>query len=162
MKIGIFSDTHDYIPMVKKAMQTFKEKKVEHLLFAGDLVSPFVIDTIAASKIPLTAVFGNNEGEKVFIMKKMASVGEIYDAAYSLELAGCSIFICHYDWIATHLAEHSNYDIIIYGHTHKADIRSVHGHLLINPGECCGYLTGHATIVVLDLPSKRYELIELN
>jgi predicted phosphodiesterase len=33
--------------------------------------------------------------------------------------------------------------------------------LIINPGECCGWLTNRATIAVLDLSTMSARLIEL-
>ncbi|MBP7462616.1 MAG: metallophosphoesterase [Candidatus Delongbacteria bacterium] len=161
MILGILSDTHDHLRRVEQAMQVFEQRHVEHILFAGDMVSPFVIDVYARSKIPVTAVYGNNEGEKVFISQKFHTIGKIYDAACSLELDGKSIFMCHYDWIAQSLIKNSSYDIIIYGHTHHIDIREISGRWLINPGEACGLLTGRATVVILDTTSMKPELIDL-
>ncbi|HDN96134.1 MAG TPA: hypothetical protein ENG71_03620, partial [Thermoplasmatales archaeon] len=42
----------------------------------------------------------------------------------------------------------TKYDIVIYGHTHEKDLR-VGKSLIINPGECCGYLTGKRSIAIL-------------
>lgn len=161
MILGILSDTHDQLQRVDQVMRIFLERQIEYILFAGDLVSPFVIDIFAKYPIPITAVFGNNEGEKVFITKKFSSVGQIYDAAFSLELGQKKIFLTHYDWIAQSLIKNSSYDIIIYGHTHLIDIREINRQLIINPGETCGLLTGKASAVILDTAVMNPELIFL-
>jgi len=43
-----------------------------------------------------------------------------------------------------------SYNVVIYGHTHQSEIRRENGVLVINPGEACGYLSGKATIGLLD------------
>jgi len=48
---------------------------------------------------------------------------------------------------------------VLYGHTHKLDIHQDGKTLIINPGESCGYLTGHSTAVILDPNTKEYEII---
>jgi hypothetical protein len=50
MLIGIMSDTHDDIAQTKKAVAMFNRKKVEHVLHAGDIISPFMIDTLKELK----------------------------------------------------------------------------------------------------------------
>jgi hypothetical protein len=46
MLIDVMSDTHDNIMQTKKAVEKFNRKKVEHVLHAGDIISPFMIDTL--------------------------------------------------------------------------------------------------------------------
>jgi putative phosphoesterase len=52
-------------------------------------------------------------------------------------------------------------DVIIFGHTHQAEIRQEGNILLINPGETYGWLHGRATVAVLDLPTLKVELMDL-
>ena len=64
MKIGVISDTHDNIPLIKRAVGLFNRNGVGHILHAGDFVAPFSILPFNALKSPFTGVFGNNDGEK--------------------------------------------------------------------------------------------------
>ncbi len=41
MNIGIISDTHDNLALIKKAVTFFNGEKVDLVLHAGDFVSPF-------------------------------------------------------------------------------------------------------------------------
>ena len=50
MLIGVMSDTHDNIIQTKKAVATFNRKNVEHVVHAGDIISPFMIDTLKELK----------------------------------------------------------------------------------------------------------------
>ena len=52
------------------------------------------------------------------------------------------------------------YDIIVYGHTHKLDVRGGET-LVVNPGECGGWLTGRCTVAVLDTEYMEVEVREL-
>jgi len=57
-------------------------------------------------------------------------------------------------------SRYEDIDFIVYGHLHKIDIR--YGKpLVINPGECCSWLTGRSTVVLLDISDMNAELIDL-
>ncbi len=51
------------------------------------------------------------------------------------------------------------YDVVIRGHNHKLEIKKGNT-LMINPGECCGYLTDTKTMVLLDPQDLSYDIIE--
>ena len=53
------------------------------------------------------------------------------------------------------------YDLVIYGHTHKQDIRKVGDTLVINPGETTDWITGKSNVVVLNLDDMSVESISL-
>ena len=53
------------------------------------------------------------------------------------------------------------YNLIVYGHTHKAEIRREAGTLLINPGECGGWLSGRSTVVWVDLDKMKAQIVAL-
>ncbi len=52
-------------------------------------------------------------------------------------------------------------DLVIFGHTHKAEVRHAQSMLLVNPGETYGWLHGRATAAVVDLANLGVELIDL-
>ena len=41
IKIGIIADTHDNLPNIEKAVETFNKGNIDLLFHAGDFVSPF-------------------------------------------------------------------------------------------------------------------------
>jgi putative phosphoesterase len=53
------------------------------------------------------------------------------------------------------------FDVVVHGHTHKAEVRKFGATLVVNPGEACGYLTGKPTIAVIDTSSRDVELLSL-
>ena len=55
----------------------------------------------------------------------------------------------------------NSFDVVVHGHTHKAEIRQEGETLVVNPGEVCRYLSGRATIALLDTDKQRAEIVEL-
>ena len=160
MKVGIISDTHDHLDNLRKALEIFKQKGCEKILHAGDFVSPFVFRVIKEFNIPLIGVFGNNDGEWIYLLKMAEGVGEIKKGPIEIELSGRKIALMHEPVFIEALKKSTYFDLIVYGHTHQSELRS-EPVLTINPGECCGYLSGRATIAICDLEELKAELIEL-
>ena len=52
--------------------------------------------------------------------------------------------------------------LFIFGHTHHLKIEKRTNLTLLNPGECCGLLTGRATMIIYDTCNGVAEVIELN
>ncbi len=161
MKIGIISDTHDNLTSVKDFIKIFKEEKIDYLLHAGDIVSPFVIDLFYHLNIPQKFVFGNNDGEKLFLKEKVSKVGEIYKGPISFHIEKLKLIMMHEPFELDYLAKYGKFDIIIYGHTHNLDIRKVNKTLILNPGEGCGYLTGTKSALILNSENKNVKKIIL-
>ena len=51
--------------------------------------------------------------------------------------------------------------LLIYGHTHKPDVKRIGGALLVNPGETGGWTTGKSTVAIVDLAKMEAKEIEL-
>jgi putative phosphoesterase len=160
MLVGVIADTHDNMNMLKKAVDLFNKREVELVLHAGDYIAPFTAREFRRLKCNLVGVFGNNDGEKFGLTNNFTSFGELYDGIHQLELDGKKIAITHYPEIAETLADSGAYDVVIYGHTHRADIRGPNP-LVVNPGECGGWLEGKSTVAILDLAAMKAEIVAL-
>lgn len=123
MKIGIISDTHNYLdPAVLRLFEG-----VEHILHGGDvgLMSIiYALDDIA----PVTAVFGNTD------------TGLPLKEIEAIELAGRKFLLCHiveprspHESLRARLARERP-DIVVFGHTHKPFQETIDGTLFFNPG----------------------------
>lgn len=163
MKIGIISDTHDNIPNIKKSLGVFKEQNVEVIIHAGDFVAPFSIWPFAEAGIKFISVFGNNDGEKEGLKLTIEKFGgEIYESPYVFELAGKKFLLTHIlptEPDAFALKYNPNY--FIYAHDHISKIEKRDNYLMINPGECGGWLYGDSTVVILDTETDDCRIIEL-
>ena len=161
MKIGIISDTHDNLPQIRKAVKVFNREKVELVLHAGDFVSPFTSLEFKNLNCPLKGVFGNNDGDKLYLQEKFKGIGELYPAPYNVNINSKNVIMLHKEKLIDALAESQKYDVIIYGHSHRTDLRKIGKTLIINPGECGGWLTGESTIALLDLETLEAKIINL-
>lgn len=159
MLIAIISDTHDHMPMIRKAVDLCNSRQVGHVIHAGDFTSPFTFRALKHLTCDLTGIYGNNDGERVLLQK--LSKQRIFTQPYVIELAGRKIVIMHEHQVVDALADSGHYDLVIYGHTHEPDIRKRGNTLIVNPGELSGWLYGRSTMAVADLSSLSAELIEL-
>jgi len=163
MRIGAMSDTHDRLDAVEAAIDFFNQQGVIDVLHAGDLVSAFVAPKFSRLKANLHYVWGNNEGDREFTRVKFGEIGIVPLGDFAaLELGGKRIALFHgaHGHIVDSLVESGLYDLVVWGHTHEAEI--VEGKTLsVNPGEVCGYLSGHRTVALIDLHEMRAEIVEL-
>lgn len=160
MVIGIVSDTHDNKEKVEKIFKYFEHAGVELVIHLGDLISPFVLDWIAKNYTKkLILVRGNNDGELLFTLKKVENYGyEYHTDPDIITIEGKKIAIMHKPLYLNELSQSTGVDFILYGHTHKKEVRENNGVLIINPGEACGYLTGEASFVLLDTKTKKVKI----
>ncbi len=163
MNIGIISDTHDHHENVLKAVETFKRHKVRYIFHAGDIIAPFSAKPfLEIDNVKFIAVFGNNDGEKFFLKSTIEKYGgEIHEDCFKAEIAGRKIFMTHKEKIIDEVAESKKYDLIIYGHTHEQDIRTVGRTLIVNPGETTDWMTDKSSVVILKTQTMKHQVISL-
>jgi uncharacterized protein len=123
MKIGVISDTHDYLDA--KIPELFEG--VDHILHAGDIGLPWIIlqlEDIA----PVTAVVGNNdpglnfkETELVQLNGRKFMVHHIVDVRSPAPGVQRRII-------------RDNPDVVVFGHTHKPFNSRIGNTLFFNPG----------------------------
>ena len=159
MLIGIIADTHDNMTSLKKAVEYFNARNVQHVIHAGDFTSPFTSRVIKGLNAGFTGIFGNNDGDRLLLQKLFDNT--IYVQPHLLELADRKIIMMHEHIVIDALAESGHFDLVIYGHTHKPEIRKVNNTLIVNPGEACGWLYGNPTVAVADLSEITAEIIML-
>jgi uncharacterized protein len=163
MKIGIISDTHDHHGNVIKAVKIFNEEQVKYVLHAGDIVSPFTAKAFADLKgAKFIAVFGNCDGEKVHLKSTIEGYGgEVCDSVYNSRLGDRTVFMTHRPDAINEVAGSGKYDLVIYGHTHKQDIRTAAKTLVVNPGEATDWITGEPSVVIVELDDMNCRTIML-
>ena len=125
MRIGIISDTHDDIENVRRAIEIFNAEKVEYVIHAGDYVFPGVILEFKKLNGKLIGVLGNNDGEKVHLLKNFLDVGaELKGEIGEMELDGLRFGIYHGTdkQVKEQLISSHKYDVVISGHTHRIEL----------------------------------------
>jgi len=157
MIIGILSDTHDNLPQLEKAVAFFNKHNVAFVLHAGDFVAPFTLSRMKKLSCDWRGVFGNNDGEKKGL--GLASEGKIGDGPLRLELDGRQIVVVH-DINQLDL-QSEKAALVVSGHTHKPEIVAQPARLLVNPGECSGWISGQSTVAIVDLAALSAKLYTL-
>jgi hypothetical protein len=160
MLIGVVSDTHDNLHTLRKALGRFRGVGVELVLHAGDFVSPFMAVPFQELSIRMIGVFGNNDGDNLYLKERFSGIGELHFGPHEFELAGRKILLMHEPRALAALIASGHYDLLIYGHTHAVNIQSGPP-LVVNPGECGGWLSGHPTCAVVDLANMSAEILEI-
>ncbi|MCX7913537.1 MAG: metallophosphoesterase [Thermodesulfovibrionales bacterium] len=159
MIIGIISDTHDHLDNLQRALNIFIERQVVHIIHAGDFTSPFTARVLMKFQGGFTGIFGNNDGDKLLLSRVYE--GKIYTQPYIFNLYDRKIVVMHEPTVVDAVAESGYYDLVIYGHTHKAEIRQKNKTLIVNPGEVGGWLYGRATAATINLKEMKADIFEL-
>ncbi len=118
--IGIISDTHGLLrPEAVEALGG-----CDFIVHAGDIGNGEIIETLAKIA-PVTAVYGNiDKGE----------TRSLYPHDAVLQASGCNIYVIHIidelkiDPVA------AGFQVVVYGHSHKPEIKRQGSVLYVNPG----------------------------
>jgi putative phosphoesterase len=165
MLIGLISDTHDYLPMIEKAIKRLNEENVDLVLHAGDYIAPFVIPRFKELKAPLIGVFGNNDGDRELLKRRFSECKglEIRGNFAAIAADNLKIALLHgsEEELLKFLIDVKGFDVIVHGHTHRAEVYWKGEKLVVNPGEVCGYLSGKSTIALLETEKREAKIINL-
>jgi len=158
MKLGVIADTHDNLLAISAALGVFERAGVEAVLHAGDYVAPFALKQLLQSRLPVHGVFGNCDGERMGLAKLLPS---LCAGPRHLELGGKKVCLVH-AWESLAHEDIEASDIIICGHTHEPKIERHEGRLIVNPGECGGWLSGRCTVAIVDTDAMAAETEEVH
>lgn len=165
--MGIISDTHDNVEVVRRAGALFRERGVGLVIHAGDWVAPFMAARLrraVGEGVRIVGVWGNNEGERVHFVRVAAEHGvEVMGDAFSMALDGLRVGVYHgtSQLLLDAMVRSGMFDVVVYGHTHRVDVRVVGDVLVVNPGEACGCVTGKSTVALLDTATRKVEVVEV-
>ncbi|MBP7934485.1 MAG: metallophosphoesterase [Phycisphaerae bacterium] len=157
MRIGVLSDTHDRLPAIDAALAAFARAGVQAILHPGDLVAPFAARRLLGWKGPLYVTYGNNDGEREGLRSILP---QIQDGPVFVELAGKRILLQH-DLARCKSTDLDKAEIVVTGHTHEVVNEVRDNRLVLNPGECCGWVSGRSTVAVLDTDAFSANIVEL-
>jgi putative phosphoesterase len=159
--VGIISDTHDNRASIARAVELFNSLGCALVVHAGDFVAPFTYGEFANLEGRLIGVFGNNDGEQEGLVAQFAKKGGIFPAPHEFSWHGKRFVVMHKPSRLYEFIGRGDLDVVIYGHLHKIDIRRDKP-LVVNPGECCAWLTGRSTVAALDLDTMHVEIHDLD
>ena len=163
--VGILSDTHDNLPLIDEAVKQLNQYGVGTVLHAGDYISPFTVAHFKPIKAKMIGVYGNNCAERGLLKKLFKEIdGDLrgFFAAVSLDEVKIALLHGHDEELLNASINSCSYDVVVHGHTHQVKTQQVGNTLVINPGEVCGYLTGKSTMAILDLQTRKVEVVRIS
>jgi len=89
-------------------------------------------------------------GDRIFIQPHMFTISEH------------SFAVVHEPLAVDALAKSGKFEVVVYGHSHRPDIRKEGSTLIINPGKAARLHKGKSTVVILQMDTMEAELIELS
>jgi putative phosphoesterase len=137
MKIAIISDTHDHLDNLKKALDKVNALGADALLFCGDFCAPgparLMIKMFTGT---MHTVFGNNDGDRMNINMFLSEApnATVHKEYADIVLDGKRVGMTHYPFYADKMAKSGDFDLVCFGHDHKARIETYGDCLAINPG----------------------------
>ncbi len=160
MKAGILSDTHDCRGIAERALEMFLAEGVGVIVHLGDVCAGFTLRPFRGCGVPLVGVFGNNDGDRRGI--EVASGGAFFTGPHEAALDGRRVLMSHaFDDVQDVIGARGQFDLILFGHTHRPLTMTIGSALVVNPGESCGYLTGRPTCAVVDLDSLDARVLDI-
>jgi len=165
MKVGVLGDSHDNLENIERALSILDSEKVDIILHAGDIISPFSAKLFTKIDTPTYFTFGNNDGERILLKEIIISSKNcrLVWPKGLIEVGGYRIVLLHGEDedIVESLAASSRYDLVVYGHWHKMVNKRYNNTMLVNPGELCGYLSGRSTLAIVKMEEKKVDIIEI-
>jgi hypothetical protein len=171
IRIGVLSDTHvpdrvgDLHPDI---LPSFKELNVDLIIHAGDICIPAVLQKLE-EVAPVVAVQGNRDWWRI---KQLPShkIINIKEVKILITHGHGQLFTYLWDkvpyWLLGYRFERfvkkfskwePDFDIVIFGHSHRAENQWVGGRLYFNPGSAYEPMQNHqgATIGLLEISERK-------
>jgi putative phosphoesterase len=162
MLIGLMSDTHNDVELIKKAIEIFKERDIKILAHAGDITSFRMLDYL--KDFDCYIVLGNgDEIDSEDINAGAASLNmRPVESSIEFKCAGKKFLVFHGHNVPLYRAAVASgkYDYIIKGHTHYFENYISNDCRIINPGAV--YAHDESSIAILDTETDKVEKIVLN
>jgi hypothetical protein len=155
-RIGVISDTHDRLDKVRKAVALFNRLKPDRVVHCGDIIAQFVLNEMSGLRMPVSAVYGNCDGDRTALRQRAKEFGfALHDGPHGFDLGGKRVVVSHQP-----LNPLPGCDFYLHGHTHKLRHEGKRP-VVVNPGEACGWLSGRATVAMLDTETAEVEFFDL-
>jgi putative phosphoesterase len=160
MRIGIISDSHDNMPMIKQACELFNSRGVEMVIHCGDYIAPFSLNPLnQILQCDYLGVFGNNDGEQEGLQR--IAHGRIHLPPFEFAIGEWQVLVAHALAEPEVATAGRALRLVTFGHTHRPEIKKQGETLIINPGECGGWLYGSSTVAIAELDTLEAEIIGL-
>ena len=163
MLVAVISDIHENFHNLMLALEEIEKLNVNKIICLGDFINNGIAKVLAGSKIPVFAIWGNNDGDKAAItktsMSKNSNLEMGFDTYDFLELDNRKLFLTHYPLLVKPMAKSGEYDAVFYGHDHKHHLEKIGRCFILNPGEISAHKTGEASFAIYDTQDNSAKII---
>ena len=159
-QLGVISDTHGDIPSTRKAVRMLESLEVGMVIHCGDVGSPEV--PALFTKWPTHFVLGNVDKPGDDILSAIKQAGLVCHGRFgTLTAQERKIAFLHSDDLRCfrETVDSGDWDLVCYGHTHRADQQHVGATLVLNPGAISR--AWPPTLAVVDLRRMMAHLMEI-
>jgi len=156
MLLAVMGDSHDHRDALKTAVNLAVEKGAKALFHTGDLISPFMLETLSAFKGRIYLVKGNNDGDPLAVSRTIPQqcpqIRE-YGEFITVDFEDFRVALTHYPEHARAHAMAGDFDLVFFGHTHLYSEKMIGDTLLLNPGTVMG-LEESASFCLIESDTK--------
>ena len=156
MKLGILSDTHNNIEVVRRALDLFRQNGVERIVHAGDITSPKMLGLFSGFTARFVLGNGDIDSEALNEESLRLGFGPIEETCV-FEADGKKIIVFHGNNVPLfrQAVASGEYQYVIKGHTHLFENYMAGTSRVINPGALYG--ADEFTIAILDVETGKVE-----
>lgn len=161
MKIGVISDTHAHLENTRAAVRMLEALQVQAVLHAGDICSVEIPKLLTAW--PTHFVLGNCDTDSDQMRSSVEQAGLVFHGRFGdIELGGRRIALLHSDDARRfrQVTSSGDYDLVCYGHTHRAEQHFQGPTLVLNPGAL--YRATPHSIAVVDLATLDAAIVSID
>ena len=142
MKIGVISDNHQKLDLLKQTLDFLVQNGAEFIIHAGDVCRYEALSLLEQTGLRYIVVYGNNDAALV----KYHNDFNLVEEPYYFKLAETKFKLMHLPFYMT-----PDTDIVISGHTHIFACEFKNNTLFLNPGEVCAREKPLSECVMLEI-----------
>ncbi len=159
MLIGIISDTHGHLRNTQSAIRLLADHAIECVIHCGDIGSPEIPWLLRSW--PTHYVLGNVDHDEAELRQAIVEAGHICHGRFGqLELTDRRVAFLHGDdrrRLTSTVAEGA-FDLVCYGHTHRADLSHLGRTWMLNPGAV--FRAQPHSVAVIELETLEVQWLE--
>jgi len=159
MKLGILSDSHGRVPLVRRAVSVLERAGAQGFVHCGDLGGLDILDELAGR--PCWFVWGNTDDPRPSWRAHIQALGLVWpDGPIEVQIDNKQVGIFHgHERLFREALRDSRYDYLLHGHTHQQDDYRDGRMRVINPGAL--HRVSVPTVALLDLADDDVQFMEL-
>lgn len=163
MKIGLLSDTHNNLPNLIAALETFRDRSIQTVIHCGDLTDFDLVSHFHDFR--LIYLTGNMDYASGTIQRRVAKLNQDNFAGpvFRGKLDGVAVAATHshIEGKLMELIQSGDYEWIFHGHTHQRRDEVIRGVRIVNPGALGGLKRSPRSFCIVDLNEPNVEFITL-